>query len=81
MTADTPPKVTHARITALPRPMPEGMADPMPQVWVRLDGGEETLLFAYYHDEITFNEREFLGLSLFQARALKVQKDKEFLKT
>ena len=72
-------RITHARITALPRPMPEGLLDPLPQVWVRVDGGDEELLFGYYPEELSFTAEEFIGLTLAQGRELKRQKDVAYL--
>ncbi len=75
-------KITKARITALPRPMPEGMFDPMPKVYVTLeDGLAEHLLFEYYPDEISFKAEEFIGLTPLQARALKTKKDRQYLQS
>ena len=37
-------KIISARITPLPRQMPEGMGDSMPQVHVTLENGKELLL-------------------------------------
>lgn len=71
--------ITHARITKMPRPMPEGMLDPMPQVFVKLNGGPEIDLFSYFPDEITFQAHEFIGLTIEQARNLRTAKDKEYL--
>lgn len=73
-------KVIKARITALPRPMPEGMNDPMPKVFVTLNNGIEYELFSYYPDEITFEASEFLMLTLDEAQDLKRKKDLEYLK-
>ena len=68
-------KIIKARITA----MPKGWFDPMPQVWVTFENGEEKLLFEYYPDEISFREEEFVGLTEDEARHLKFKKDKDFL--
>jgi hypothetical protein len=72
--------ITNVRITALPRPMPEGMFDPLPQVWISVDGGEEHLFFTYYPDEISFKPEELKGLTVQQATQLKFQKDSEYLR-
>ena len=73
-------KIISARITAMPRPMPEGMFDPMPEVFVTLDNGSEHYLFTYYPDELSFTGVEFIGLTLDEARRLKFTKDVNYLK-
>jgi hypothetical protein len=70
-------KITSARITD----MPKGWFDPMPQVWVTTENGEEQLLFEYYPDEISFSSQEFIGLTLDEARHLKFKKDKHYLQS
>jgi hypothetical protein len=72
--------ITAARITAMPRPMPKGMFDPMPEVWVTIDGQEQKL-FDYYPDELSFTEREFLGKTLAEGRRLKFLKDRAYLQS
>ena len=47
-------KITSAIITAMPRPMPEGMFDPMPEVVATFEDGTTKPLFSFYPDEITF---------------------------
>ena len=61
--------------------MPEGMADSMPKVRVRLINGEEKTFFEFYPDEISFSESEFIGLNEESARRLKFEKDKKFLQS
>ncbi len=74
-------KIKSARITPLPRPMPKGMFDPMPQVHVVLEDDSEQMLFEYYPDEISFKAEEFVGLTLDEARGLKTKKDKQYLQS
>lgn len=74
-------KIVSARISKMPRPMPEGMFDPMPEVHVTTEDGREHYLFSYYPDEISFNEKEFVGLSLDEAKRLKFKKDKAYLQS
>jgi hypothetical protein len=74
-------KIISARITKMPRPMPEGMFDPMPEVHVTTADGKEHYLFQYYPDEISFTEKEFVGLTLDEARGLKFKKDKAYLQS
>jgi hypothetical protein len=73
--------VISARITSLPRPMPEGMLDPMPKVYATTKDKTEHLLFEYYPDEISFAPGDFVGLTLDEARGLKVKKDVAFLQS
>lgn len=73
--------IISARITAMPRPMPAGMFDPMPQVFVTLEDNQEQLLFEFYPDEISFTEQEFIGLTLEQAKGLKFKKDNNYLRS
>lgn len=74
-------KIISARITPLPRPMPEGMFDSMPEVHVTTEDNREHYLFQYYPDEISFTEKEFVGLTLIDAKGLKFKKDKEYLQS
>ncbi len=68
-------KIKSARITK----MPKDLFDPMPQVFVTFENGEEDYLFEYYPDEISFNVEEFIGLTKDEAKDLKRQKDYKFL--
>lgn len=68
-------RVINARITA----QPKSLFDPMPEVYVTLEGGEEVLLFDYYPDEISFTAEEFVGLTLDECRHLKFVKDRNYL--
>ena len=70
-------KIISARIT----PLPKNFSDPMPQVHVTLEDGVEQFLFEYYPDEISFTEKEFVGLTIEKAIHLKFQKDKKFLQS
>jgi hypothetical protein len=47
-------KITSAIISPMPRPMPEGMFDPMPEVVATFEGGTTKPLFSFYPNEITF---------------------------
>ena len=60
--------------------MPESLFDPMPQVWVVIDG-KTRKLFDYYPDEISFNAKEFIGLTAIQALELYHKKDKAYLQS
>lgn len=73
--------ITSCKITSYPRPMPEGMFDKMPQVWVTLDDGSEYMLFEFYPDEIDFNESDFIGLTIDEAHHLKREKDMKYIQS
>ena len=75
------PKIVSASISAMPRPMPEGIGDAMPLVTVKLDNEEVVDLFRYYPDEVNFTEAEFVGLTVAEARDLHRKKDVAFLKS
>lgn len=75
------PKIIECTIGPYPRKMPEGMFDPMPKVKVKLDNGEEVMLFEFYPDELSFDESEFIGLNINEAKNLKFQKDLEYIKS
>jgi hypothetical protein len=74
-------KIKSARITAMPRPMPEGMFDEMPQVYVTMEDGTNAWLFEFYPDEISFKAEEFIGLTVDEAHALKTKKDIKFIQS
>lgn len=69
-------RITGARVT----PLPKSLGDPLPEVWVTLEGGQEEKLFEYYPDEISFDPQEFVGLTVSEARELKRKKDVDFLR-
>lgn len=73
-------KIVKATLGPMPRPMPEGMSDPMPTVTVTFDDGAVVELFQFYPDEITFTPEGFIGLTEAEARALRHKKDVSFLK-
>jgi len=68
-------KVISSRITE----QPKSLFDPMPQVWVTMENGQEEFLFDYYPDEISFTPNEFVGLTIEECRHLKFVKDKKYL--
>ena len=74
-------KITSVIITPMPRPMPEGMFDPMPEVVATFEDGTTKTLFSFYPDEITFQASEFTGLTEEEANALRQRKDVAFLKS
>ncbi|MEO8613767.1 MAG: hypothetical protein ABI600_01390 [Luteolibacter sp.] len=73
-------KITHATITTMPRPMPEGMFDPMPEVVATFEDGSTKTLFAFYPDEVLFTQSEFIGLTEEDAHSLFQQKDTAYLR-
>ena len=70
-------KIVSARITD----MPEDFGDDMPKVYGTLDNGSEVFLFEYYPDEISFNEKEFVGLTIDEAKHLKFEKDLNYIQS
>ena len=74
-------KITEAEITPMPRPMPEGMFDPMPQVIATFEDGSTETLFSFYPDEISFRAEEFIGLTREEAHALRHGKDVAYLRS
>ena len=72
--------ITKCTIGPYPRPLPEGMFDQMPEVKVEFNTGDEKILFAFYPDEISFSESEFIGLTEETARKLKFDKDVSYLR-
>lgn len=75
------PVIVNCSFGDYPRPMPEGILDPMPQVKVQFDDGSEKVLFEFYPDELSFTEDEFIGLTEKQAHELRMKKDIEFLQS
>jgi hypothetical protein len=74
-------KITSAIITAMPRPMPHGMFDPMPEVIATFEDGSSKSLFSFYPDEVLFRASEFIGLTEDEARSLFHRKDVSFLQS
>lgn len=70
-------KIVRARIT----PLPKQLGNPLPEVWVTLADGTEKMLFAYYPDEISFTESDFIGLTEDEPRTLKFGRDRSYLQT
>ena len=73
-------KITSAIFTPMPRPMPEGMFEPMPEVVATFEDGSSKSLFAFYPDEVSFRESEFIGLTEEDAHSLFQQKDRAYLR-
>ena len=75
------PVIVKCTIGPYPRPMTEGMFDPMPEVKVQFNNREKKTLFEFYPDEISFKESEFIGLTEESARRLKFEKDKRYIQS
>jgi hypothetical protein len=60
-------------------PYPKSFFDPMPKVAVTYNDGKEETLFTFYPDELSFDEREFIGLTRVQAMSLRHRKDVAYL--
>ena len=73
--------IISCRIGPYPRPMPEGLSDAMPSVHVTFDDGTTKTLFTFYPDELSFSEREFIGLTEEEARELHSKKDVTYLRS
>ena len=70
-------KIIDCYITA----MPESLLDPMPEVHVTFEDGHKEFLFRYYPDEISFNRKEFIGLTRAEALRLHMIKDTAYLQS
>jgi len=81
MTNDPTMKITRAIITPMPRPMPLGMFDPMPEVVATFEDGSSKSLFTFYPDEIQFRASEFIGLTEQEAMTLRHRKDVAYLQS
>jgi hypothetical protein len=75
------PVIVKCTIGSYPRPMEQGMFDPMPEVKVQFNNGDAKTLFEFYPDEITFKESEFIGLTEESARRLKFERDKRYIQS
>ena len=74
-------KIASAIITPIPRPMPEGMSDPMPMVIATFEDGSARSLFSFYPDEISFQASEFIGLTEQEAMILRHRRDVVYLQS
>ena len=77
----TGPVIVKCEIGPFPRPMPEGMWDKMPSVYVTFSDGTEKSLFEFYSDEISFQESDLIGLTESEAGKLRTKKDIEFIQS
>jgi hypothetical protein len=76
-----PMKIRTIIITPMPRPLPEGMFDPMPEVVATFDNGSTKTLFSFYPDEVSFVSSEFIGLTEDEAYDLFQRKDRAYLRS
>ena len=74
-------KILSVTITDMPRPMPDGMFDPMPEVIATFEDGTTKNLFSFYPDEVSFRASEFIGLTEEEAHSLFQQKDTAYLRS
>ena len=65
----------------MPRPMPEGMFDPMPEVVATFEDGSTKALFSFYPDEVTFQPSEVVGLTEEEALSLYQRNDAAYLRS
>jgi hypothetical protein len=73
-------KITSATITPMPRPMPEGMFDPMPEVIATFEDGSTKTLFSFYPDEVSFSTTEIVGRTEEEVHDLFQRKDRDYLR-
>ena len=74
-------KIISAIITPMPRSMPEGMFDPMPEVIATFEDGSTKSLFSFYPDEVSFRASEFVGLTEEDAHSLYQRRDTAYLRS
>jgi len=80
-TTKHPMKIKSVTITSMPRPMPLGMFDPMPEVIATFEDGSTKSLFSFYPDEVSFRESELIGLTEEDAHSLFHKKDTAYLRS
>lgn len=73
-------KIKCVTITPMPRPMPLGMFDSMPEVIATFEDGSTKTLVSFYPDEVSFRASEFVGLTEEEAHSLFQQKDTAYLR-
>jgi hypothetical protein len=71
------PKITSATVG----PMPKDLFDKMPSVTATFDDGQTKELFTFYPDEISFQPKEFIGLTAREAVSLFHKKDVAYLRS
>lgn len=70
-------RIVSVRIT----PLPKHLGDPLPQVWATLSDGTTKMLFTYYPDEVSFDDKELVGLTEEEAQLLKFGRDRAYLQS
>lgn len=68
-------------ISAKIGPFPTHLFDANPKVHAFFDDNSDEVLFDYYFDEISFTEKELIGLTKNEAIQLKYKKDLAFLRS
>ena len=61
-------------------PTPVRITDSMPEVTATFEDGTVKALFAFFPDELSFREDEFVGLTEAEALCLKSDKDLSYLR-
>ena len=74
-------KIKSVIITPMPRPMPLGMFDPMPEVVATFEDDTTKRLFSFFPDEVSFQPSEFAGLTEEEAHSLFQRKDTTYLRS
>ena len=74
-------KILSATITPMPRRMPLGMYDPMPEVVATFEDGSTRTLFSFCPDEVSFQPSDFTGLTEEEAHDLFQRKDTAYLRS
>jgi hypothetical protein len=74
-------KITSSIITRLPRPMPEDLFDPMPEVVATFEDGSTKRLFSFFPDEVSLQPSEFTGPTEEEAHSLFQRKDTAYLRS
>lgn len=62
-------------------PVPMHLFDGNPKVHAFFDDNSDEVLFDYYFDEISFTEKELIGLTKEEAIQLKCKKDLAYLRS
>ena len=68
-------------VSATVGPFPRTFGDPMPSVTATFSDGTVKAMFSFYPDELSFSEREFIGLTRDQAMNLRHRKDVAYLQS
>lgn len=74
-------KIVECQIGPYPKSWGEMFSVGLPKVHVTFEDGSEKDLFTFYPDEISFSEREFIGLTETEARKLRHDRDVSYLRS